>query len=99
MSDVHFITDEVTPISRRGIRLTTLMLAVLVIGGLVGVLGRAVQQAREAARASQCFCIKQIAVALHNYHDTYGSFPPAYVADETGKPMHSWRVLILPFLS
>jgi hypothetical protein len=98
MSDIHYIPDEVTPIRRRGLRLTTLMVLVLVVGGLAGLLIRAVDQAREAARASQCFCIKQIAVALYNYHDTYGSFPPAYVADATGKPMHSWRVLLLPFL-
>jgi hypothetical protein len=37
-------------------------------------------------------------LAVANYHDTYGCFPPAYVADRDGKPMHSWRVLILPFL-
>ena len=42
--------------------------------------------------------LNQIALALHNYHDAYGSFPPAYVADAKGKPMHSWRVLILPYL-
>jgi hypothetical protein len=42
--------------------------------------------------------LKQIAIALHNYHDTYKSFPPAYVADEDGNRMHSWRVLILPYL-
>jgi hypothetical protein len=42
--------------------------------------------------------LKQIALALHNYHDTYGSFPPAYIADTSGRPMHSWRVLLLPFL-
>jgi hypothetical protein len=37
-------------------------------------------------------------LAVANYHDTYGCFPPAYVADRNGQPMHSWRVLILPFL-
>lgn len=42
--------------------------------------------------------LKQIALALHNYHDAYGSLPPAYVEDEAGRPAHSWRVLILPFL-
>ena len=42
--------------------------------------------------------LKQIGLALHNYHDDYGSFPPAYVADEQGKPMHSWRVLLLPYV-
>jgi hypothetical protein len=42
--------------------------------------------------------MKQIALALHNYHDAYGSFPPAYIADENGIPRHSWRVLLLPFV-
>jgi hypothetical protein len=37
-------------------------------------------------------------LAVANYHETYGCFPPAYVADREGRPMHSWRVLILPFL-
>ncbi|HUG93891.1 MAG TPA: DUF1559 domain-containing protein, partial [Planctomycetaceae bacterium] len=39
-----------------------------------------------------------IGIALHNYHDKFGSFPPAYIADDDGRPMHSWRVLILPWL-
>lgn len=42
--------------------------------------------------------LRNIALALQNYHDVYDSFPPAYIADANGKPMHSWRVLILPFL-
>lgn len=42
--------------------------------------------------------LKQIGVALHNYHEKYGSLPPAYVTDKNGKPMHSWRTLILPFM-
>jgi prepilin-type processing-associated H-X9-DG protein len=42
--------------------------------------------------------LKQIALALHNYRERYGSFPPAFIADATGRPIHSWRVLILPFL-
>lgn len=52
-----------------------------------------------AQRRNQCMNnLKQIGLALHNYHDEYGSFPPAYIADENGRPMHSWRVLLLPFL-
>lgn len=43
--------------------------------------------------------LKQIALALLNYHDVYGCFPPAHLADEQGGPMHSWRVLILPYLA
>jgi hypothetical protein len=42
--------------------------------------------------------LKQLALALQNYHDYYHCFPPAYIADQNGKPIHSWRVLILPFL-
>ena len=54
---------------------------------------------RESNRYTQCRNnLKQLGLALHNYHDEYGSFPPAYVADENGKPMHSWRVLLLPYI-
>ncbi len=42
--------------------------------------------------------LKQIGIALHTYHDAFGCFPPAYVADKDGKPLRSWRVLLLPFL-
>ena len=42
--------------------------------------------------------LKQIGYALLNYHQAYGSFPPAYVADAHGKPLYSWRVLILPYI-
>jgi hypothetical protein len=74
-------------------------LLLLCSGILVALLLPAVQSAREAARRAQCTNnLKQIALAMHNYHDTYGSLPPAYIADESGRPMHSWRVLILPFL-
>lgn len=72
----------------------------LVCGGiLAALLLPAVQQAREAARRAQCMNnLKQIGLALHNYREMNGAFPPAYIADANGKPMHSWRVLILPYL-
>ena len=55
--------------------------------------------AREAARRLTCRCnIKQITLSLHNYNAHFDCFPPAYTVDEQGKPMHSWRALILPFL-
>jgi prepilin-type processing-associated H-X9-DG protein len=66
---------------------------------LVALLLPAVQAAREAARRSQCTNnLKQIALAFHNYHDVHKTFPPAYIPDKDGNPMHSWRVLILPYL-
>ena len=42
--------------------------------------------------------LRLLTFALHNYHDTYGSFPPAYTMDEQGNRLHSWRTLILPYL-
>jgi len=40
----------------------------------------------------------QVAHALNVYHEMYGSFPPAYTTDADGKPLHSWRVLLLPIM-
>ena len=73
--------------------------ALLMVPCLIALLLPAVQQAREAARRAQCKNnLKQIALAMHNYHDSYGTFPPAVTYSADGKPMHSWRVLLLPFL-
>ncbi len=69
------------------------------VGVLVGLLLPAVQAAREAARRMQCSNnMKQIGLAMHNYHETYKSFPPAFTTDASGKPLHSWRTLLLPYL-
>jgi len=52
----------------------------------------------EASRRSQCKNnLKYIGLALHNYHESFGRFPPAFIADSNGRPMHSWRVLLLPY--
>lgn len=73
--------------------------AVPTICVLIALLLPAVQAAREAARRSQCTNnMKQIGLALHNYHDVNRKFPPAYTVDEDGNPLHSWRVLILPYM-
>ena len=54
---------------------------------------------RAAATRSQCMNnLKQIMLAMHNYHDKEKSFPPAFKANGDGKPLLSWRVLILPYL-
>ncbi len=57
--------------------------------------------ATPARRPGDAHCLGnlcQLQLALLNYHEAYGTLPPAYVADATGRPMHSWRVLILPFI-
>lgn len=67
--------------------------------GLVALLLPAVQAAREAARRMQCQNnLKQIALAMHNYHDVHGTLPPAYTVDADGNKLHSWRTLILPYM-
>ena len=78
-------------------------LIVFGVGGvgliLVMLLLPATRSARPAARRNQCINnLKNIGLALHNYHDVHGEFPPAYTVDEAGKPLHSWRTLLLPFL-
>lgn len=76
------------------------LLVVITLAGLFfGWLLPAYYQAWAAAKTSASSGrLKVIGLALHNYHDTYGELPPPYIADENGKPMHSWRVLILPFI-
>lgn len=65
----------------------------------VALLAVPVRQAREAARRSQCTNnLKQIALAMHNYHSAHNSFPAAFSASKDGKPLLSWRVHILPYL-
>tara|TARA_B100001123_G_scaffold157826_1_gene182629 strand:- start:264 stop:1205 length:942 start_codon:yes stop_codon:yes gene_type:complete len=89
-----------TPISVR------LLIGVGVASGLcvIGVLtitlySTSAVTSREAARLPTCQNnLQQLGLALANYHEAYGTFPPAYIPDETGRPMHSWRVLVLPFL-
>lgn len=58
-----------------------------------------VVRAREDARWSSCLGrLAQLHVALDNYRHDHGHFPPAFIADENGTPVHSWRVLIQPYM-
>ena len=100
-SDVNSASSET--VKRRASRWTILLIAVCVIVGLLLVVAPKVLlpvllAEREDARHALCkFNLHQIGIAVVQYADTHGSFPPAYIADENGRPMHSWRVLILPF--
>ena len=49
-------------------------------------------------RAQSNTHLQRIAQAMRAYHDAYNSYPPAYIPDSNGRPMHSWRVLLLPYL-
>lgn len=75
--------------------LVELLVVIAIIGILVSLLLPAIQAAREAARRTECTNNqKQIALALHQYHDTYRSFPPGCMAGWG----HSWPAHILPYL-
>ena len=86
---------------------TALVIAIVVVLG-VGVIGMgilvalllpAVNAAREAARRTGCMNnTRQITLALIQYEQANGTLPPAYTVDEDGNRLHSWRVLILPYL-
>lgn len=68
-------------------------------GGRDGVRSEAANRARAAAQGRRSMNnLKQIGLAFHNYADAYRSFPPAAVIGPDGRPWHSWRVLLLPFL-
>ena len=65
----------------------------------ISVLGPAIGAARGAARSAQSMNnMKQLMLAMHNYHDVFKHFPAASIVGPDGKTLHSWRVAVLPFI-
>ncbi len=97
--------SNVSARGRSAFTLIELLVVIAIIAILVALLLPAVQQAREAARRSSCKNnLKQMGLALHNYHDTFNAFPPATVRtyitgiDSWSTSMIGWQARILSFM-
>lgn len=75
------------------------LVALLLCAGAIALLYPAVSAARTAAqRMESQNNLKQIGLALHNYHDVHGQFPAPAIFSDDGTPLLSWRVVVLPYL-
>jgi prepilin-type N-terminal cleavage/methylation domain-containing protein len=99
--------EPATMTHRNAFTLVELLVVMAIVGLLVALLLPAVQAAREAARRASCTNnLKQVGIAMHLYHDTFGSLPPGWIAQHPGtgnpywlgRPGWGWAARLLPYL-
>lgn len=96
-----FAGDPAKPKRRPGRPFSWIELLIVlgIIAVLTALLLPATRSVGSVSRRAQCANnLKQIALGLYNYESAYNALPPAYTVDAAGKPLHSWRTLILPYL-
>ncbi len=93
------MSPHVPVVRRRGFTLIELLVVIAIIAILIALLLPAVQQAREAARRSSCKSkLKQMGVALHNFHDVHGALPAGSIRDGNNQEAWGWGAYLLPQL-
>lgn len=84
---------------KRGLRACLFGVILSGLGSILLLLGPALVRETETARRVACENrLRRIALAVRQYRDIFGTWPPRFTVDSQGKPLHSWRVLILPYL-
>jgi hypothetical protein len=100
--EIHFVDDGIAPPLRRRLTARRIVLGIVVCAACFALAEGLLQYRSyvdELARAFRCEThLHQIGVAMEKYQSAYGTLPPAVTYAPDGKPLHSWRALILPYL-
>jgi prepilin-type processing-associated H-X9-DG protein len=98
-NDPEFSDSISRPKAWRRFRLVEIITVVGILGVLIGFLMPATRTSRPAGRRAQCQSnLHNVEFGLLEYERVHGTLPPAYTVDSNGRPLHSWRTLILPYL-